>query len=98
MSRGRSGGVGHLSQSAHDFPSRKLKFSCPKCNFRNEVGSKYCNQCGVTLPPIKEEDSASDAKAEHRDIAHPITQEFREYLQSKILNVYKKEAGAAASE
>ncbi len=78
-------------------PSRKMKYSCAKCNFKNEVGSKYCNQCGVSLPPTKEEDSASDNKAEHRDIAHPITQEFREYLQSKILGAYKKEAQTAAA-
>ena len=31
-------------------PSRKLKDSCPKCNFRNAMRSKYCNQCGNALP------------------------------------------------
>lgn len=77
-------------------PSRKMKHSCPKCNFKNEISSKFCNQCGASLPLTREEDIAPDAKAEHRDIAHPITQEFREYLQAKILDVYKKEAGAAA--
>ena len=30
-------------------PSRKLKTSCPKCNFKNEVGSKFCNQCAAEL-------------------------------------------------
>ena len=77
-------------------PSRKMKNSCTKCGFKNEVGSKFCNQCGA---PIKSEnigvvhvDSAdADVKAEHRDIAHPITQQFREYLQNKILDAYKKE-------
>jgi stage V sporulation protein G len=73
-------------------PSRKLKFSCSKCNFKNEVGSKFCNQCGSSLPAeqIAEEEHPHDAKSEHRDIAHPITQEFREYLQKKILEAYKK--------
>ncbi len=77
-------------------PSRKMKNPCTKCGFKNEVGSKFCNQCGA---PIKSENVAivhddatdADAKAEHRDIAHPITQQFREYLQSKILDAYKKE-------
>ena len=52
-------------------PSRKLKASCPKCNFKNEVGSKFCNQCGSTLPfsdhPVSPMDMES--KSEHRDIA-----------------------------
>lgn len=72
-------------------PSRKLKFSCAKCKFRNEVGSKFCNQCGASLPVQKEESAHKDSKAEHRDIAHPITQRFREYIQTKILEAYKKE-------
>ena len=73
-------------------PSRKLKFSCPKCKFRNEMGSKFCNQCGSSLPMQKEEPVYKDSKAEHRDIAHPITQRFREYIQTRILDAYKKEA------
>ena len=72
-------------------PSRKLKFSCPKCKFRNEIGSRFCNQCGSSLPVEREEQSPKDSKTEHRDIAHPITQHFREYIQTKILEAYKKE-------
>ena len=72
-------------------PSRKLKFSCLKCKFRNEMGSKFCNQCGASLPVLKEEPVLKDSKAEHRDIAHPITQRFREYIQAKILESYKRE-------
>lgn len=73
-------------------PSRKLKFSCPKCKFKNEMGGKFCNQCGLSLPVQREEYLQKDSKTEHRDIAHPITQRFREYIQTKILEVYKKEA------
>ena len=73
-------------------PSRKLKFACPKCSFKNEVGSRFCNQCGVSLPEKVGESEIHDAKAEHRDIAHPVTQEFREYLQKKILEAFKLEA------
>ncbi len=72
-------------------PSRKVKNSCPKCNFRNEVGSRFCNHCGAEVPSGIEQERAPDAKTEHRDIAHPITQEFREYLQTKILETYRKE-------
>src|SRR3989338_7045468 len=74
-------------------PSRKMKYSCPKCGFKNEGGSKYCNNCGADLPKEKVEvaSSAADAKSEHRDIAHPITQEFRDYVQMKILEAYGNE-------
>ena len=75
-------------------PSRKMKHACPKCNFKNEVGSKFCNQCGGALPSSAhtDEDEHSDTKAEHRDIAHPITQQFREYLQKAILDAFAKES------
>ena len=82
-------------------PSRKLKESCPKCNYRNPVRSKYCNQCGNILPRVEvpsetsreldAEAGARERQAEHRDIAHPITLEFREYLQKKILEAYESE-------
>ena len=71
-------------------PSRKMKHACPKCHFKNETGSKFCNHCGGQLP-IRAQVDPEEAKAEHRDIAHPITQEFREYLQTKILEAYKKQ-------
>lgn len=73
-------------------PSRKLKNPCVKCGFKVEVGSKFCNQCGAAVKSGDRPQEDQDAKAEHRDIAHPITQEFREYLQKKILEAYKKEA------
>lgn len=76
-------------------PSRKMKFSCLKCGYKNEVGSKYCNQCGVGLQANGSgggPEDRTDAKSEHRDIAHPITQKFREYLQTEIIEAYRKEA------
>jgi stage V sporulation protein G len=75
-------------------PSRKIKQACPKCGFKNEARSKYCNQCAAGLPlvpkpAVQEGDSAS--QTEHKDIAHPITQSFREYLQKKVLDAYEQE-------
>lgn len=85
-------------------PSRKLKVACPKCGFRNEVKSKYCNQCAAQLPavlrPVSSEPEANGSQSEHRDIAHPITQTFRDYLQKKVLEAYlteKREGPSAAS-
>ncbi len=74
-------------------PSRKLKIPCHGCGFKNEAGSKFCNECGGrVVMPTKEEMAMHDSKNEHRDIAHPITQQFREILQNKILEAYTKES------
>jgi stage V sporulation protein G len=86
-------GKGHVFIA---MPSRKLRFSCFKCAFKNEVESKFCNKCGTQLPLVIEEDIADtpDAKMQHRDIAHPITKDFREYLQTHVLEAYRKEVEA----
>ena len=82
-------------------PSRKLKTACPKCGFRNEVKSKYCNQCASQLPavlrPLGSEHEGNGSQSEHRDIAHPITQTFRDYLQKKVLDAYAGEKGKSPS-
>jgi len=80
-------------------PSRKIKHLCPKCSFRNEVRSKFCNQCGGQLPELDRAQPTRDkTESEHRDIAHPITQSFREYLQKKVLDAYEAEKVKGASE
>jgi len=78
-------------------PSRKTKFSCPKCNFKNEAGSKFCNYCGVKLPVQDQSAKPKDAKADHRDIAHPVTKEFRDYLQKKVLEAYEQQVAKGES-
>jgi stage V sporulation protein G len=75
-------------------PSRKIKHPCPKCNFKNEFRSKFCNQCGgpIPIPPMPAVTGHENgAQAEHKDIAHPITQGFREALQKKVLEAYELE-------
>ncbi|MFA4889580.1 MAG: septation protein SpoVG family protein [Candidatus Omnitrophota bacterium] len=75
-------------------PSRKIKQPCPKCNFKNELRSKFCNQCGGALPLIARPavpEATANSQLEHKDIAHPITQIFREQLQKKVLEAYEQE-------
>ncbi|MFH1846555.1 MAG: SpoVG family protein [Candidatus Omnitrophota bacterium] len=71
-------------------PSRKAMESCSKCSFKNAVGSRYCNQCGIELSVT---DSGPDKQANHMDIAHPITQECRVYIQDEILKSYGEQCG-----
>lgn len=86
-------------------PSRKMKESCPKCGFKNAIRSRFCNQCGAAIesapqPMRTDEDSKAARQSEHRDIAHPITSEFREYIQKTVIDSYEKEksAGHASGE
>jgi len=75
-------------------PSRKLREACPKCRFKNAMRSRFCNQCGTALPQAerREEDPRDPSRQSgHRDIAHPITPECREYIQNKVLEAYKEE-------
>lgn len=76
-------------------PSRRMKEPCPKCGHRNAVRSKYCNQCGAGLPPAPVETEAPAEpgvrQSEHKDVAHPITAECREYIQRTVLEAYQRE-------
>lgn len=75
-------------------PSRKIKQPCPKCNFKNESRSKYCNQCGIGLPLMPQPaipDANGGVSSDQKDIAHPITQSFRDYLQKRILETFEQE-------
>ena len=82
-------------------PSRKIKDPCPKCGFRNAVRSKFCNQCGSSLPQVEFKpaipgDEAS-RQSDHKDIAHPITTECRDYIQKKVLEAYSQETKSGPS-
>ncbi len=85
-------------------PSRRIEEPCPKCGARNSLRSKYCNQCASLLPqkefssPHEHENvqlaaggERTGRRSEHRDIAHPINIETREYIQKKILEAYEAE-------
>jgi stage V sporulation protein G len=74
-------------------PSRKAVDSCPKCRFKNARGSRYCNQCGAEIAakmPVANNESAQRSGA-HMDIAHPIKQECRVYIQEQVLEAYNNE-------
>ena len=79
-------------------PSRKIKEPCPKCNHKNVIHSKFCNECGSQIPVsaqpqvLQDSDQTHDLRqSEHKDIAHPITVQAREYIQKKILDAYQEE-------
>lgn len=73
-------------------PSHRAKTVCARCQFKNDVGGRFCVQCGNRLPPpVPGPEGDAGEFAAHRDIAHPITVEFRQYLQQTILAAYDAE-------
>ena len=73
-------------------PSRRIKQSCQKCGFKNETRARYCNQCGTQLSvSSRGPEQELNSQAEHKDIAHPITQAFRDLLQKRVLEAYAEE-------
>jgi len=76
-------------------PARKLKQFCPRCGKKVDVGGKYCAYCGVQLPLVPH-DPSKDKQGTHQDLAHPINQEFRDFLQSKVLDAFYKEQDTPA--
>jgi stage V sporulation protein G len=81
-------------------PSHKPKVACGRCQFKNDLGGRYCCQCGSALSRPTEPGGFGAESAEgqaHRDIAHPITVEFRQYLQQKVLAAYEAERARGSS-
>lgn len=84
-------------------PSRKVKEPCTQCGHRNVLDARFCSHCGQKLDPkiASHATDSSEAKKqrqeEHKDIAHPITLDYREYLQKTILEAYHGEISKAQS-
>lgn len=79
-------------------PSRKVSQPCSKCGHRNVLGSKFCNACGSPIEAMLRRESLTIAGNEererletHKDIAHPISVETRDYIQKKVLGAYEME-------
>jgi len=71
-------------------PSRRVSVSCHRCQAKNYLGSKFCAECGVKMPPAPH----SRTPERHRgyvDIAHPINAKSRDQIQSAILKCYDEE-------
>jgi stage V sporulation protein G len=82
-------------------PSRKPKINCGTCQVKNDLGNRFCSQCGASLArQTTQIPGAGDLEApeglSHRDIVHPITAEFRQYLQKIVLDAYDAQRSAGA--
>ena len=71
-------------------PSRKIQKPCLRCRRSNSIGAKFCNYCGAALESNRYP-NAGDKQQETKDIAHPINQDFRAYMEKKVLEAYDSE-------
>jgi len=70
-------------------PSRKATAACGKCGHRNQIRARFCEDCGARMGPQEAAPVDANGRSKlHRDIAHPITPEFREMLQMRVLEAY----------
>jgi len=84
-------------------PSRKLADKCPKCNSKNHLRARFCNDCGAKLDDKRAlgesrgevgEESKGKFKL-YADTAHPINSKCRDEIEQKVLAAYKEETEKA---
>jgi stage V sporulation protein G len=76
-------------------PSARVMESCPACGRKNPIRSSFCSDCGAKLLPPSQVTDPGERREEHRDICHPVRPEFRQYVESQIINAYLQKTGAA---
>ena len=72
-------------------PSVKRKETCQKCSKKIPVKSKYCSECGQKIPSAASGSAEEVFREDHKDIAHPITAEARDYVQKIVLEAFEKQ-------
>ena len=65
-------------------PSQRRQVTCRLCQTRVPHSAKYCMNCGKLLPRNTFSDRQVDGRM-FRDLAHPITSEFRAHIQKCIV-------------
>ena len=79
-------------------PSRKLCDRCPHCAGKNHVRARYCNDCGQRLDPGRADMDERGRPRLYADVAHPIHQEARDFVQGAVLEEYRLELERSSQE
>ena len=69
-------------------PNRKTEYRCAGCGAWNVFHARYCNRCGKEVAQNPERETNEGESKNYHDIAHPVNNEFREHIQSRILEAY----------
>ena len=79
-------------------PSRKLCDRCHTCGGKNHLRARYCNDCGKRL---RADRGAQDERGRLRlyaDIAHPIHQRARDFVEKTVLKAFEEEVERSQQE
>lgn len=73
-------------------PDRKLTDHCVRCNTKNHLRAKYCNECGLRMNERRAlpEDRTVRVKL-YADLVHPISADMREKVQAAVIRAYERE-------
>ena len=72
-------------------PSRKLMDRCPECAGKNHLRARHCNDCGARLASDRGESNQRGRLRLYADVAHPIHQGARDFVQGAVLVAYRSE-------
>lgn len=72
-------------------PSRKLTDKCPKCNSKNHLRARFCNDCGYKLDDKRAADEQGKKFKLYADTAHPINSTCRDEIEKDVLDAYDDE-------
>ena len=72
-------------------PSRKLCDRCTRCSGKNSLRARYCNDCGVRLRERRGDVDERGRPRLYADIAHPISQVARNFVEGEVLTAYRGE-------
>lgn len=69
-------------------PTRPKAVKCLACRTKNPLNHQKCHRCGQPIP--RQEGDI------FQDVAHPITREFRNYLEEQVLREYGRLTGQSS--
>ncbi len=78
-------------------PSRKISDHCPRCDEKNHLRARYCNNCGHRLDENRfmryqsgnaQSGNGSSRLKLHADIAHPINADCRQDIEHRVVEAY----------
>lgn len=79
-------------------PSRKLCDRCPSCAGKNHVRARFCNDCGTRLDQTRADNDERGRPRLYADVAHPIHQRARDFVQGAVLEEYRLELERSSKE
>ncbi len=72
-------------------PSRKLCDRCTSCGSKNHLRARFCNDCGRRLRSARGSQDDRGRVRLYADIAHPIHQGARSFVEKSVLKAYEEE-------